>query len=228
MSSHPNGTGLTTTITLSLDPKEIEGITRSEREAFSQILTDLQGAAESIARAGGRWVGLSKPTRTRILKEVPSTWRTFLNRLSLVGEGHLHPQLYSASSIAARYLGRLPMPEQTRFLRELIPTVVVRENGRRDVRNLDVEDMSDGTRRQVFAKVGDTVVVRGIPEQNAYLDLLERRRTRQEEQELGNVDIINRPGRWKIEQGKVYVTKEKAAGGLTLRDVKQILKDLTD
>lgn len=213
-------------ITVALDPSEIEGLSRTERDTFKEILEDLKGAATAIARAGEKWVSLPKPTRTRILKDVPATWRVFLHRLGRVGEGQLHPQLYSASGLAARYLGRLPLPEQDRFLRELIPTVIVRDNKRRDVRNLDVEDMTDEQRRQVFSIIDDAVKIRTVDEQNAYLEQQERRRTRLEEQELGNVDVITRPGRWTVEQGKVYVTKEKAAGGLTKRDLTQMLKDI--
>lgn len=213
-------------LALSLVPEEVRGLSQDDRAILAEILNDLAKAVEGIRRAALKWVALSGAARRRILAETPPTWRFYLQKLQRVGEGTLHPQLYHAAGLAARYLGRLPLPEQERYLRERIPVVTLDGRGRTDERLMDVEEMDDGERQQVFKTAGDTVVVRTPEEQRAWLEERARRKAEAEARHIGDVDVVRRPGRWRVERGHIYVEPEKAKSGLTLRDVRTMLKDL--
>jgi hypothetical protein len=39
---------------------------------------------------------------------------------------------------------------------------------------------------------------------------------------------VDRPGRWAVRNGKVYLSAAKASAGLTRRDLEQMLKDLEE
>ena len=202
----------------------LRGLTSAERETVQEILADLGGAADRIRRAGEKWVGLNKRTREKVLEAAPPTWGAFLNRLTLVGERKLHPHLYAAVGNAARWLGKLPLEDQDRYLRGRIP--VVTASGR-DTRLVDVEELSELQREQVFKKSEDgTVVIRDVPQQKAFLEERKRRLEREQERLLGDLTSIKRPGRWRIEKGRLYPAKERVEEGYTKGDVKRMLKDL--
>jgi hypothetical protein len=204
---------------------ELKGLSAEDRAVLSQIFAGLSGAANSILEAGQLWIGLRESVREKVLNNVPPTWRKFLARLERVGQGTLHPMLYSAASNASTWLAKMPIDDQDRFLRERIP-VAIKRGGKWDIKNLDVEEMSEEQRKQVFKTVESVVIVRSIEEQQAYAAEQEKRKERQEAAELGNLTVINRPGRWKVEKGRVWPDKIKLTDGLTKRDLTQMLKDL--
>lgn len=205
---------------------ELKGLSQDERATVSEIFADLGGAAERIKRAGTKWVALPDRTRAKVLEGVPPTWQTFLKRLQRVGEGTLHPMLYASVGKAATYLGKLPLPEQDRYLRELIPVAIRVGASRWDSRAVDVEAMSEDQRRQVFKEVDGTVFVRTLEEQQAYIADQERRKQRAEEAQSGDLKVVNRPGRWRVEKGRIYVDKIKLTEGITKADLKLMAKDM--
>lgn len=208
-------------------PEELKGLTASQRAVVNEIMADLAGSANYIRRAAEKWIELSEKVRDTVIEAAAPTWRPFLNRLTLVGEGHLHPLLYSSVGIASRWLGKLPLADQDRYLRERIPVVVQGASGRRDTRMIDIEDMSEAHREQVFKKTDDgTVLIRDKEMQIAFLDERQRRQERDEEQRLGDFTVIKRPGRWRVEKGKLYPDKGRVEAGFTLRDIKMMAKDL--
>jgi hypothetical protein len=214
-----------TALTNTIEVDTFRGISLDDKKTLSEILTDLSGAADRIRRAGTKWVGLSEKTRDKVLENIPATWKGFFYRLQLVGEGRLHPHLYSATGAPARYLGRLPIDDQDKYIRELIPVAVLR--GRTpDILRIDVEEMSKNQQQQVFKVSGEVVQIRSIPEQRAWMAEQERKAAKQEDSELGLTDI-NRAGRWRVSKGRVYIDPDKVASGLTRKDVALILRDLS-
>lgn len=204
-------------------PLVLDDLTAEDRQYLDEILADLKGAADRIAAAGRKWVKLDTGLRQRIVDATPAGMRDVWLRLERVGMGTLHPQLATTAGIAARYLGRLPMSEQERYLQERIPVLVV--NGREpDILRIDVGALSRGQRKQVFVNAGGTVRVRSIDEQRAWLaDQAQREQRKEQRNEVLRID---RPGRWKVDGGKVYVAAEKVENGLTKKDVAQMLRDL--
>jgi hypothetical protein len=203
----------------------IRGVSAEDRQTVLEILADLTNVAERIKRASVKWIALPDRTRARVLEAVSPTAKTFLDRLTKVGEGTLHPMLYNSVGKASHYLGKLPLPEQDLYLRERIPVAVL-NGGKADMLNVDIEDMTPNQRKQVFKVHGDVVTVRSIAEQRAWLADQEQRRQRIEDEELNALTVINRPGRWKIEKGKVWLDTDKLETGLTKRDIAQMLRDL--
>lgn len=203
---------------------EIEGITRAEREVLADILNDARLSAERLAKAAGKWVGLAEETREKIVAQSNPSLRDFWARLTRVGEGLLHPQLVMVGGKAASCLGKLPLEDQERYLRERLPVVIRRGRGF-DVRLVDVAEMNDEQRRQVF-KVSDNgaVAVRDEEAQKAYF----ANRAAQLLVEREKADAMKKVERvgWRVEGGKVWVKPDKVESGLTRRDVVTMLRDL--
>lgn len=207
--------------TLTID---VEGISKREREVLEDILNDARLSAERLASAARKWVGLPEETRAAVVAQTNPSLRDFWARLTKVGEGLLHPQLVMIGGRAASYLGKLPLEEQERYLRERVPVVMRRGRGF-DVHLVDVAEMSEDQRRQVF-KVSDSgeVTVRDEEAQKAYFAnraaqlVVERAR-------LDGMKKVERVG-WRVEGGRVWVKEEKVEGGLTRRDLVTMLRDL--
>lgn len=203
---------------------EIEGITRAEREVLADILNDARLSAERLAKAAGKWVGLAEETREKIVAQSNPSLRDFWARLTRVGVGLLHPQLVMIGGKAAACLGKLPLDDQERYLRERVPVVIRRGRGF-DVRLVDVAEMTDEQRRQVF-KVSDSgaVAVRDEEAQKAYF----ANRAAQLLVEREKADAMKKVERvgWRVEGGKVWVKPDKVESGLTRRDVVTMLRDL--
>lgn len=203
---------------------EIDGITRAEREVLADILNDARLSAERLAKAAAKWVGMAEGTREKIVAQSNPSLRDFWGRLTRVGDGLLHPQLVLLGGKAASALGKLPLEDQERYLRERLPVVIRRGRGF-DVRLVDVAEMNDEQRRQVF-KVSDSgaVAVRDEDAQKAYFAnraaqlLVERER-------LDGMKKVERVG-WRVEGGRVWVKEDKVESGLTRRDLLTMLRDL--
>lgn len=203
---------------------EVEGISKREREVLEEILNDARLSAERLALAARKWVGLSEETRAAIVAQTNPSLRDFWAKLTRVGDGLLHPQLVMIGGKAASYLGKLPINEQDRYLRERVPVVVRRGRGF-DVKLVDVAEMSEDQRRQVF-KVSDSgeVAVRDEEAQKSYF----ANRAAQlvvEQARLDGMKKVERVG-WRVEGGRVWVKEEKVEGGLTRRDLVTMLRDL--
>lgn len=203
---------------------EVEGISKREREVLEEILNDARLSAERLASAARKWVGLPVETRVAIVNQTNPSLRDFWVKLTRVGDGLLHPQLVMIGGKAASYLGKLPIDEQDRYLRERVPVVVRRGRGF-DVKLVDVAEMSEDQRRQVF-KVSDSgeVAVRDEEAQKAYF----ANRAAQlvvEQARLDGMKKVERVG-WRVEGGRVWVKEEKVEGGLTRRDLVTMLRDL--
>ena len=121
-------------------------------------------------------------------------------------------------------MGKLSLPEQERYLRELVPVVVVKGRGW-DVRQVDVAEMSEEQRKQVFKMSSDGVVtVREVEAQKVWLaDKAAREIMISEAAE--SLRKVERQG-WRVEKGRVWVKPAAVEAGLTKKQVQQMLKDL--
>lgn len=203
---------------------EIEGISKAEREMLADILNDARLSAERLAKAASKWVSLSVESREKIAAQSNPSLRDFWERLTKVGEGLLHPQLVMIGGKAAACLGKLPLDDQERYLRERLPVVVRRGRGF-DVRLVDVAEMTEDQRRQVF-KVADSgaVTVRDEEAQKSYFANRAAQLLVEQERQDG-MKRVERVG-WSVEGGKVWVKPDKVESGITRRDLLTMLRDL--
>lgn len=212
-----NPTAITTTI-----PVEVTGLSRAEHELLASIMQDIKRGLDATLRAARTWLELPAKARAKIVEQTRPSLRDFWTKLERVGTGQLHPQLATVSGLAARYLGKLGIQEQERFLRDGIP--VVSPSRGRDVRLVDVVLMSEDQRKQVFKVAGDGVAVRSVEEQKHWLaDQAARRVLRDEAKStLKKVDRVG----WSVEKGRVFVKPGRVKEGLTRRDLETMLRDL--
>lgn len=203
---------------------EVDGISRADREVLEDILNDARISVERLGKAAAKWVGLTEATRAKIIEQSNPSLREFWARLTRVGDGLLHPQLVMIGGRAAATLGKLPLEDQERYLRERVPVLVRRGRGF-DMRLVDVAEMTEEQRRQVF-KVSDSgvVTVRDEEAQKNYFAnraaqiMVERERA----EALKKVERVG----WRVEFGKVWVKPDKVESGLTRRDLLTMLRDL--
>lgn len=212
-------TALTTSI-----PAEVTGITREEQSVLQEILRSVQVSMDSLAKAAQLWIGLPSKTRKRIVNQTNASYQDFWDKLDRVGRGELHPQLATVGGTAAKLLGKLPLEAQEKYLRELVPVVVSKGKGW-DTRLVDVAEMSEDQRKQVFKMAADgTVTVREAEAQQVWLSEKAARRLLQD----GVAESLRKVERngWRVEKGRVWVKPASIEAGLTRRQVEQMLKDL--
>ena len=204
-------------------PVEVTGLSRPEQEVLVEIMADIKKSLDGIRRAAAKWVELPERARAKIVEQTRPSLRDFWAKLERVGSGMLHPQLATVSGLAARYLGKLGIEEQERFLRDGIPVVEVKR-GRYDTRLMDVVMMSEEQRKQVFRVAGQGCAVRTVEEQQVWLaDQAAKRLLKSEATDrLKKVDRVG----WSVAGGRVFVKAARVESGLTLRDLETMLKDL--
>lgn len=215
---HSSPLSITTSI-----PVEVTGISKPEQEVLASIMADIKRGLDATLRAARAWVELPEKTRARIVEQTRPSLRDFWTRLQDIGEGRVHPQLATVSGLPARYLGRLPILEQERYLREGIPVASLRG---KDFRLVDVATMSEEQRKQVFKAAGSGLAVRSVDEQRSWLADQAARKVLEKER-LAGLKKVDRVG-WMVTGGKVFVKPERVKNGLTRRDVETMLKDLKE
>lgn len=211
---------MSTAITTIL-PVEVTGISKPEQEVLHAILADIKRGLDATLRAARAWVELPERTRSRIVEQTRPTLRDFWDRLEKIGAGVVHPLLATVDGLPARYLGRLPLEDQERYLREGIPVASLRG---KDFRLVDVSTMSEDQRKQVFKAAGAGLAVRTVDEQRSWLADKAARRVLEKER-LAGLKTVDRVG-WSVRGGKVYVKAARVESGLTKRDLETMLKDL--
>lgn len=207
-------------------PVEVTGITPAEQAILTEILKDIQVSVDRMAKAAAKWVGLSEKTRRRIVEQTNPSFRNFWQKLDRVGRGELHPLLVTVAGTAAAMLGKMPLEDQDKYLHELIP-VVFRSRRGWDSRLVDVADMTEDQRKQVFKMAKDgTVSVRDEEAQRAWIA---DRDAKNEiaAQAAESLRKVERNG-WKVERGRVFVKQSALETGLTRKQVEQMLRDLEE
>ncbi len=203
---------------------DVTGLSAEHRAALDEIMRDVQSSVERLARAARRWVELPEKVRARIVEQTNPSFREFWRRLEAVGLGTLHPQLATVGGSAARLLGKLPLEEQGRYLVERLPVVVPRGRGW-DVRLVDVAELTEDQRKQVFKLTPSGVVtVRSEEAQKQWLaDRAARRLV--EAAAAESLKSVERAG-WRVERGRIWVKEALVEGGITRKQLERMLADL--
>ena len=110
--------------------------------------------------------------------------------------------------------------DQERLLHDPVE-VAVKSDGDWDVIMEKVPEMDSATIKQVFARAGRKWTKRDLDQQKAWMKREERKQAQKEPSA-----VINRPGRWKVDGGRVYLAAAKVKSGLTRADLEGIQKDL--
>lgn len=214
---------MSTAITTNI-PIEVTGITSEQQALLSEILRDIQMSVDKMTKAAQKWVSLPEKARKKIVEQTNPTLRNFWGRLEKVGKGELHPLLLTVAGASAGLLGKMPIEDQDKYLRELIPVAFVKGRGW-DVKLIDVADLTEDQRKQVFKVAQDgTVTVRDKEAQIAYYTA-RAAKLLAEEQAAEALRKVERTG-WRVERGRVWVKSSAIEAGLTRKQVEQMLKDM--
>ncbi len=192
-------------------------LSREGRATAEQLIRGVEDIASKAVRLGKLLVSMSEADRVLFVDGFPSQYRALWSNLYKVGKKELHPRLVTASGRAAQALKRLPYPEQEAYIVDLIPVVV----GRGDVKHMDIDAMGPEHVRQVFAQGGKHARVRTLEEQRQWL-----REQKKKPDKLLTESGIDRPNKWAIRNGRVYLAKPKIDRGLTAKDIETIWDDL--
>lgn len=203
---------------------DLRGVDAVHVEAVTDILREIKGATDRIAKAARKWVALPEEVQAMVREGTPMALRDVWTRLERIGNGELHPLLYQAYGHGVNLLGRLPLEDQEKYLTEKLPVVIDR-GGVRDNQRMAVQDLGPMLRLQVFAVSGRSVKVRTLAEQRAWL-IEQGRKADERARKASKTVSIDRPGRWRVEDGRVHVDASLVARGLTLRDLLAMAKDV--
>lgn len=211
----------TLTITTNI-PVEVTGLSKAEQETLASIMADIKRGLDATLRAARAWAELPPKAREKIVEQTRPHLRDFWTKLDRVGAGELHPQLATVSGLAERYLGKMAIEEQERYLRDGIPVATLRSKS--DFRLVDVVSMTKEQRQQVFKTAGGVVAVRTVEEQRSWLadQAAKRLLAKEAAERLKKVDRVG----WSVQGGRVFVKPARVEAGLTKRDLEVMLKDL--
>jgi hypothetical protein len=202
----------------------LTGITKVDREAFEALLLDLKAGMDRIAKAARRWVEFSEEVRAKLREAAPPAFGDMWDRLERIGNGSMSPMLYALHGRGAKLLAKMPVSDQERWLSDRVPVLVMKGNKPDELR-VAVEHLSAEQQLQVFKVDAAGVRIRSIPEQRAWVEAQKVKREERESRGTG-ITKIDRPGRWRVEKGRVFVHPDKVAAGLTKNEVAMILRDL--
>ena len=202
--------------------KSALSIPKDTKERFRAGLLLLDAASANIAEAGNLFAGIEEETWLALIEEAPSPMRRTLSYVRAVGEGKMIPQLATASGEAAQRLRALPVVDQLKLWTEPVEMHAPGRTGRHAKYMRFVTEMDSEEVKRAFARDGKGWKLRTYDEQRAFENELANRK---DPVVLHGVD---RPGRWAVRNGRVYLAPSKANAGLSRRDVEQILKDLEE
>ena len=197
-------------------------IPRTTKEQFRAGLALLDAASANIAEAGRLFASIEEVTWEALIAEAPAPMRRTLGYVREVGNGTMIPQLATASGTGAQRLRALEVADQARLWIEPVEMHAPGRVGRHAKYMRYVTEMDNAEVLRAFARDGKGWRLRTYDEQRAWEAA---QATREEPEVLHGVD---RPGRWAVRNGRVYLAASKAAHGLTRRDVEQIQKDLEE
>lgn len=213
-----------TTLT-KMDVPDVTGLTPDQRSVLAEIMRDLQASVNRLESAAKKWMELAPGARKKIVDQTNPSFRPFWARLEQVGSGTLHPQLATVGGTAARLLGKLPVEEQGRYLNERLPVVVKPRGAGWDMKLVDVAELSEDQRKQVFRVGRDgTVIVRDEEQQKVYLAEKAARRM-VERSAVEHVHEVVRAG-WTARGDRVYPNKDLVKNGITKKQLQKMIADL--
>lgn len=205
---------------------EVEGVLSvvkgaEDKKRAAKILAGMGQLTQQGLEIGRELAAMSEENAVKFISVFPRSARQLLENCLRVGKGELAPELLLKTDRATKALGRLPIVEQRKWATELIPVVLKKDDGF-DVLRMDILDMNDDLRRQVMAD--DRIRDEGA--QKAYI-LEAERKQRLKENKGSTMDVLRRPGKWTIRNGRCYLEPEKIEAGLTKADAMKIYRDLS-
>lgn len=196
-------------------------IPRATKERFRSGLALLDTASGNIKEAGELFAGIDEAVWAELINEAPAPMRRTLSYVRDVGEGKMIPQLATASGEAAQRLRGLPLEEQSRLWTEPVEMFAPGRVGRAAKYQRFVTEMDSEEVKRAFARDGSKHwKLRSYEEQKAWVA------EQGKEREPEVVESVDRPGRWAVRNGKVFLSSAKVAAGLSRKDVELILRDL--
>jgi hypothetical protein len=190
-------------------------------ETFRAGLALLDAASGQIAAAGGLFASIPDSEWLELVGEAPPPMRRTLAYVRAVGEGRMIPELATASGEAVQRLRTLTLEDQGRMWREPVAMYAPGRVGRHAKYLRFVTEMTREEVVRAFARDGKGWRLRDYDEQRSYEAEMDRR-------EVPEAHGVDRPGRWAIRNGRVYLAAAKASAGLSRRDIETIWKDLED
>lgn len=195
---------------------------REARVAFRDGLRLLDDAVINIAEAGRLFASIPEADWMGLVSDAPAPMRRTLGNVRDVGMGLMIPQLATASGEAVNRLRSFPIDEQLRLWREPVEVFLPGRVGRHAKAMRYVTEMQADEAKRVFAKGPDGWHVRSYDEQRAWEA---EQASKQASEDLHGVD---RPGRWAVRNGRIWLAAKRVNAGLTRKDVEAMLKDLTE
>lgn len=196
---------------------------RRAQEAFRDGLRLLDAAAANIEEAGRLFASIADDEWSSLIGEAPAPMRRTLGNVREVGFGRMIPQLATASGEAVQRLRSLPPDEQLRLWSNPVEMFRPGAVGRHAKYMRYATEMAPDEVRRAFEKNGSGWRVRSYDEQRAWVT---------ETAAKGDDELpahgVDRPGRWAVRNGRVYLARQKVETGLTRRDVEGILRDLEE
>lgn len=197
-------------------------ITKDTKERFRAGLVLLDAAAANVAEAGAIFAGIEYETWVGLLSDAPAPMRRTLSYVREVGMGTMIPQLATESGMPAQRLRGLPVEQQQALWANPVEMFAPGRTGRAAKYMRFVTEMDSDEIKRAFVRDGAGWKLRSYDEQKSF------------EAELAAYVApekpagVDRPGRWAVRGGKVYVSVAKASAGLTRRDIETILKDMEE
>ena len=198
-------------------------ISRDTKERFRAGLKLLDAAAINVSEAGELFAGIEHQTWEALIDEAPAPMRRTLNYVRAVGEGKMIPQLATAAGEAAQRLRALPLADQARLWSEPVEMFAPGRVGRWAKYMRYVTEMNSEEVKLAFERDGHGWRLRSFDEQRSWYAEQEAA-----QRELPAPHAVDRPGRWAVRGGKVYLAPAKASNGLTRREIEAILHDMEE
>lgn len=198
-------------------------IEKDVKEAFRAGLVLLDAASANIAEAGRLFASIDAAVWATLLEDAPAPMRRTLEHVREVGEGKIIPQLATASGEASVRLRGMSLADQHRLWSSPVEMFAPGRVGKHAKYMRFVTDMTGEEIKRAFEHEGKrNWRLRTYDEQKAWE--AEQAAFTKPEKPSG----VDRPGRWAVRGGKVYISMAKAASGLSKREVQTILKDMEE
>lgn len=175
------------------------------RELVNDIVGDIRRLIKDIEKFAAKWAQLT-PAEKELAKKKAGDGAVYLERIDHIAKGTLAPKLFLATTPGARRLSVLPIEEQKKWTKKKTIEVVMSDGSKEE---RDYNQLFGTTVEQVFAEDH----VRSADEQREWLD------SRSPE-----VSVTASNGNWRRVGRKVYFDESVAKRGVTLTEIKQVLR----
>lgn len=192
---------------------------RRASEAFRAGLRLLDQASANIAEAGEYFATIDALEWDGLVTAAPPTMRRTLNYVRAVGQGIMIPQLATESGEGAGRLRSMPLELQRQLYFEPVEMFKAGATGRHAKYLRHATEMTSDEVAQAFERSGRGWKLRSYDEQRAWLA------GQDATEEPHGVD---RPGRWAVRNGRVYLAPAFVSKGLTRKQLENILHDMEE